>query len=127
MNFSFFSITFLIFLFHHQCQASFLLDINAELNPIDVDHPNDALPTEFETNLSIPETIAMNMNEKEKYQRSFKELMGWMNQRLRTRNMYLTMKIAKLFKHLKRHLKHIQNPYQVSRGKNVLLTGGMPF
>ena len=77
------------------CRASFLLDINSEMNPI--------LPNEYTNNFAIPKTIAQTMGveyvrQQQQQRQSADELKKWMSRRLHTGNKHLLLKIAKTFK-----------------------------
>ena len=75
MNFLLFAITLSTSFLH--CQANFLLDMNMELNPIREHVFDNVVPTQFGAQLETLETDSISMDEKEKYNRSFKELMAW--------------------------------------------------
>ena len=85
------------------CRASFLLDINSEMNPIH-DCPNKDLPNENTNNFAIPKTIVQTMGiqyvqqQQQQQRQSADELKKWMSRRLHTGNKHLLLKIAKTFK-----------------------------
>ena len=104
MLFSLVSIGFCLVLNFVPCPASFLLDMNSEMNPIH-DYSNNDLLHEYRQGFTIPKTVAkrMGIENVKQYHRSVADLKKWMNKRLNNGNKHLLLKIAKTFKQARRN------------------------
>ena len=104
-------VSLVLFLWCSVTKASFLLDINSELNPINEQNTNQAFQTD---DYSIPKSVLRNMKpgDEDNYKQSMDQMMKWVDQRMSIRNLYLTMRMEKMFDHAR---KNNQLPSKLAR------------